>query len=134
MKPRISSKAIKFKRSISPVRQIMSYADSNYVKSIGIQPENLISFAGGWVNHKAPKELQKAYEEIIVNNELFHKSGGYPPTLGNLEFKKAVIDFEKCIYGINDLDENQIASENIYSCPQSLIKIHPDFDEVLLKV
>ena len=34
----------------------------------------------------------------------------------------------------NILDENQIASENIYSCPQSLIKIHPDFDEVLLKI
>ena len=95
MKPRISSKAIKFKRSISPVRQIMSYADSNYVKSIGIQPENLISFAGGWVNHKAPKELQKAYEEIAIDDDLFHRSGGYPPTLGNPEFKKTVIDFEK---------------------------------------
>ena len=72
MKPKISKKAIKFKRSISPVRQIMSYADTNYVKSIGINPEDLISFAGGWVNHKAPKELQKAYEKITVNNELFH--------------------------------------------------------------
>ena len=92
MKPKLSAKANKFKKSISPVRQIMSYADPNYVKSIGINPEDLISFAGGWVNHKAPKELQKAYEEITVNNELFHKSGGYPPTLGNLEFKKAVKD------------------------------------------
>ena len=109
MKPRISSKAIKFKRSISPVRQIMSYADSNYVKSIGIQPENLISFAGGWVNHKAPKELQKAYEEIAIDDDLFHRSGGYPPTLGNPEFKKTVIDFEKYIYGMDNLEENQIA-------------------------
>ena len=37
--------------------------------SKGKNPEDLISFAGGWVNHKAPKELQKAYEEIAVNIE-----------------------------------------------------------------
>ena len=75
----------------------MSYADPNYIESIGINPEDLISFAGGWVNHKAPIELQKAYEEISINDDLFHKSGGYPPTLGNLEFKNAVINFEKHI-------------------------------------
>ena len=90
MKPNISKKAKTFKRSISPVRQIMSYADPSHIRSIGIKPEDLISFAGGWVNHKAPKELQKAYEEIAVNDDLFHKSGSYPPTLGDLDFKKAV--------------------------------------------
>ena len=109
MKPTISKKANKFKRSISPVRQIMSYADPNYVKKIGINPKDLISFAGGWVNHRAPKELQKAYEEIVLYDDLFHKSGGYPPTLGNLEFKKAVIEFEKHLYGIDNLDVDQIA-------------------------
>jgi len=66
VKPNISAKANKFKRLISPVRQIMSYADPNYIKNIGINPEDLISFAGGWVNHQAPKELQKAYEEIAA--------------------------------------------------------------------
>ena len=109
MKPKISQKAAKFRRSISPVRQIMNYANPDYIKSIGINPEDLISFAGGWVNHKAPKELQKAYEEIAVNDDLFHKSGSYPPTLGNPEFKKAVIEFEKHIYGMDNLDANQIA-------------------------
>jgi len=109
MKANISTKARKFKRSISPVRQIMSYADPSYIKSIGINPEDLISFAGGWVNHKAPKELQKAYEEIAVNNELFHKSGSYPPTLGDFDFKKAIIEFEKHIYGLDNLDTDQIA-------------------------
>jgi len=109
MKPKISKKAKKFKRSISPVRQIMSYADPNHIKNIGIKPEDLISFAGGWVNHKAPKELQKAYEEIAVNDDLFHKSGGYPPTLGNLEFKKGVIEFEKHIYNMVNLNADQIA-------------------------
>ena len=109
MKPTLSEKAIKFKRSISPVRQIMSYADSSYIKGIGINPKDLISFAGGWVNHKAPEELQKAYQEIAINNNMFHKSGSYPPTLGDPEFKQTIIDFEKHIYNMNDLDKRQIA-------------------------
>ena len=108
MKPKISKKAKKFKRSISPVRQIMSYADPNHIKSIGIKPEDLISFAGGWVNHKAPKELQKAYEEIAVNDDLFHKSGSYPPTMGDFDFKKSVIELEKHIYNMCNLDVTQI--------------------------
>ena len=109
MKPKVSAKATKFKRAISPVRQIMSYADPSYIKSLGINPEDLISFAGGWVNHKAPKELQKAYGEIALNDDLFHKSGGYPPTLGSFEFKKSVIKFEKHVYSMENLDATQIA-------------------------
>jgi len=109
MKPKISKKANKFKRSISPVRQIMSYADANYAKSIGINPENLISFAGGWVNHSAPEELRNSYQDIIGDDKLFHLSGGYSPTLGAIETKKAIIKFEKHLYGIENLDVSQIA-------------------------
>jgi len=109
MKTRISIKANKLKRSISPVRQIMSYADPKYIKSIGINPEDLISYAGVLVNHSAPEELRNAYQEIVEDDKLFHKSGGYPPTLGNIEFKKAIIEFEKHIYGIDNLDVNQIS-------------------------
>ena len=109
MRPNLSEKARKFKRSISPVRQIMNYADSNYIKSIGINPEHLISYAGGWVNHDAPNGLRNAYKEIIEDTSRFHKSGGYPPTLGDYMFKEAVIEFEKHIYGMNNLDINQIA-------------------------
>jgi len=108
MKAKISNKAIKFKRSISPVRQIMSYADKSYILSIGLNPEDLISYAGGWVNHKAPEELRKSYQDIIENEIDFHKSGGYSPTLGNLEFKEAIIRFEEHIYNLNDLDVSQI--------------------------
>ncbi|MHA1747377.1 MAG: pyridoxal phosphate-dependent aminotransferase [Promethearchaeota archaeon] len=109
MKPRISNKANKFKRSISPVRQIMSFADPNYIKNIGVNPEDLISYAGGWVNHSAPEDLRNSYKEIAEDTILFHKSGGYSPTLGNVEFKRAIIEFEKHIYGMNNLDLGQIA-------------------------
>ena len=109
MKARISTKAKTFARSISPVRQIMSYADSHYIRSLGIAPEDLVSYAGGWVNHRAPEELRLAYQQIVSDEGLFHKSGAYPHTLGNADFKKAVIEFERHVYGMDNLDTGQIA-------------------------
>jgi aspartate aminotransferase len=109
MKPTISTKATKFKRSISPVKQIMIFADPSYVKQFGINPEDLISFAGGWVNHEAPIEMVQAYAEIVEDEKLFHLSGGYPPTIGTSACKKAIIDFEHHLYGKNELSESQIA-------------------------
>ena len=43
----ISKKAKQFKRNISPVREIMNYANPDYIRKLGINPEDLISFAGG---------------------------------------------------------------------------------------
>lgn len=105
---KISKKAEKFKRKISPVREIMSHADPEYIRKLGIKPDELISFAGGWVNHKAPEQLRKAYEFIVSDPESFHLSGRYSPTLGDLEFKKAVCKFENELYGMN-ISEKQIA-------------------------
>ena len=31
----------------------------------------------------------------------------------------------------NKLKKNELSKNNIYSCPQTLFKIHPDFDDVL---
>jgi aspartate/methionine/tyrosine aminotransferase len=109
VRPAISAKARTFKRSISPVRQIMSFADSNYIRSLGINPDDLISYAGGWVNHAAPEELREAYREIAADDALFHKSGAYSHTLGDIEFKEAVVKFEKHVYGKNDLDPSQVS-------------------------
>ena len=105
----LSDKAKKNKQSISPIRQIMSYADSEYIRNLGIDPEELISYAGGWVNHDSPEELRKAYNNIISDKNLFYKSGAYPPSLGNPDFKRAIIDFENHIYGMEGLYESNIA-------------------------
>ena len=94
----VSKKASMFKRKPSPVKEIMNYSDQEYIRKLGINPANLISFAGGWVNHKAPENLRKAYEYIVSNSELFHSSGAYSPTLGDREFKNAVCNFEKELY------------------------------------
>ena len=103
----ISKKAKQFKRNISPVREIMNYANPDYIRKLGINPEDLISFAGGWVNHKAPEKLREAYESIVSDPKLFHLTGGYSPTLGETDFKKAVCKFENELYGM-DISEKQI--------------------------
>ena len=108
MKPNISQKAQKFKRNISPVREIMSFADPNYLKKINVDPSQLISFAGGWVNHEAPENLVTAYKDVVMDKLAFHKSGGYSPTLGFNETKEAIITFEKTIHNISNLSPDQI--------------------------
>ena len=80
MRDRISNKAKKFRRNISPVREIMNFANPSYIRSLGLDPKDLISFAGGWVNHSAPSGLMKAYREITDDASLFHESGGYSPS------------------------------------------------------
>jgi len=106
---KISKKAEKFKRKMSPVRQIMSFADSEYIESLGVKPDELISMAGGWVNHESPEELRKAYEELVSNQEAFHKSGKYSATFGDIDFKKAICKFEKKLYNMK-ISEKEIAA------------------------
>ncbi len=94
---------------MSPVRQIMMYADPVHFKKLGLKPEAVISFAGGWVNHQAPSGLQKAYQEIIADDALMHLSGGCSPTLGLPTCREALVKYEQEVYGTQDLDADQIA-------------------------
>ena len=105
---RLSEKARKFEDEISPVSEILRYADLDYIKSIIKNPNDLISFAGGWVNHNAPEKLRDAYKTISSNVDLFHTSGGYSTTLGEKEFKKAICKFEKKLYNMQ-INEDEIA-------------------------
>lgn len=97
-----------FKRKASPVKEIMNFADPEYIRKLGVNPNNLISFAGGWVNHNAPENLRKAYVHITSDPKQFHSSGAYSPTLGDQEFKTALCKFEHELYGMN-ISETQIA-------------------------
>ena len=104
----LSKKIKKFKRKTSPIKEIMNYGDPEYIQSFGVNPKDLISFAGGWSNHKAPEELRKAYESIISDPEKFHSSGAYTTTIGDREFRNAICKFENYLYGMK-IDEKQIA-------------------------
>lgn len=109
MKPVLSKKIQDFKGTMSPVRQIMTYANPMYVKTLGLKPADIISFAGGWVNHKAPSELQKAYKDIVCSDELMHIAGGYSPTLGMSGCKEAIIQYERHMYRVTKLESRHIA-------------------------
>ena len=82
MKPTISEKVITFRKTKSPVREIMDLANPQFFKQVGLNPDEVISFSGGWVNHEAPDELREAYARIIHDIRRFHASGAYPPTIG----------------------------------------------------
>ena len=104
----LSKKVKMLRREASPVKEIMHFADPEYIKTLGINTDELISFAGGWVNHKAPEKLREAYETIVSDIDLFHSSGKYSSTLGEKEFKTAISLFEKELYKM-DISEKQIA-------------------------
>ena len=65
MKPVISKSVSTFKCTKSPVREIMDLANPLFFKKAGLDPAEVISFSGGWVNHEAPAQLREAYAEII---------------------------------------------------------------------
>ena len=46
------------------------YSYPHDIKSIGINPDDLISFAGGWVNHKSPKELQNILKDKAGSEDI----------------------------------------------------------------
>jgi len=109
MKPTISTNVQKFKKTKSPVREIMDLANPQFFKQVGLDPKDVISFSGGWVNHEAPDNLRDAYAGIIHDPQRFHASGAYPPTLGMPECRQALVDFEKHLYG----EQMSLSVENI---------------------
>ena len=109
MKPSISKNVSIFKNTKSPVREIMDLANPQFFKQVGLDPDEVISFSGGWVNHEAPDDMRDVYAQIIHDTHRFHASGAYPPTLGLPECRRALVDFEKHLYG-EDMD---LSPENI---------------------
>ena len=105
---RLSEKVRQFKNKPSPIKDIMNYGDPQYIKKFGINPNELISFAGGWSNHAAPENLRKAYESIIADPDQFHFSGNYSTSIGDKEFRNALCRFENYLYDM-DINEKQIA-------------------------
>jgi aspartate/methionine/tyrosine aminotransferase len=76
---------------------------------MGLDPASVISFGGGWVNHAAPEEFREAYQAIVSDKDLFHKSGGYTATLGDLECREQIARFEEHIFGVPRLGPEHIA-------------------------
>jgi aspartate/methionine/tyrosine aminotransferase len=109
MKPVISKSVSAFKCTKSPVREIMDLANPQFFKRAGLDPAEVISFSGGWVNHAAPAQLREAFAAIIRDEKRFHFSGGYSPTIGLPECRSAIVDYEQHLYG----DAMKLAPEQI---------------------
>lgn len=93
----------------SPIRQIMKMAERQNILAMGLDPANVISFGGGWVNHEAPEEFRQAYVSVVSDRDLFHKSGGYTATLGELECREQIAAFEADLFGVPRLGAEHIA-------------------------
>ena len=118
----------------SPIRRIMEMASRGNLIKMGLNPDDVISFAGGWVNHEAPEEMRQEYLDIIQDKKLFHITGGYSDSDGSPELKKALIDFNDQMYGIHSSsEENIIIGQSSTQLTYSLFKVllNPD-DKVLL--
>jgi aminotransferase len=95
--------------SPSPIRQIMKMAERQNILAMGLNPDEVISFGGGWVNHAAPEEFRQAYLDLASDPALFHKSGGYTATLGDLECREQIALFEATLFGVPRLGAEHIA-------------------------
>jgi aminotransferase len=95
--------------SPSPIRQIMKMAERQNILAMGLNPDDVISFGGGWVNHAAPDEFRQAYQEIVGDADTFHRSGAYTATLGDLACREQIARFEAHLFGVPRLGPEHIA-------------------------
>lgn len=93
----------------SPIRQIMKMAERQNIVAMGLNPDDVISFGGGWVNHAAPEGLRQAYAEIVNDPGAFHRSGAYTATLGDNECRQQLARFESYLFDVPKLDAEHIA-------------------------
>lgn len=108
----------------SPIRRIMEMASPANLVKMGLNPDDVISFAGGWVNHETQEELRQGYIDIAQDRYLFHKTGAYSPSDGSPELKKALLDFNSQLFKAHfSSEENIIIGANSTQLVFSLFKV-----------
>ena len=93
----------------SPIRQIMKMAERANIVALGLDPNDVISFGGGWVNHAAPEEFRQAYVEVVSDPALFHQSGAYTATLGEMSCREQIARFEQHLFAMPRIGPEHIA-------------------------
>jgi aspartate/methionine/tyrosine aminotransferase len=92
----------------SPIREIMKLADRRNIEAMGLDPDEVISFAGGWVNHAAPDGLRAQYARIADDPSLFHQLGAYSPTRGLPILREALLAVDRAFYGTEGLSDEHL--------------------------
>ena len=95
--------------SPSPIRQIMKMAERANIVAMGLDPNDVISFGGGWVNHAAPEEFRQAYLDAVSDPVLFHQSGAYTATLGDMSCREQIARFEQHLFAMPRIEAANIA-------------------------
>lgn len=93
----------------NPIRQIMKMTERQNILAMGLDPDEVISFGGGWVNHEAPDTFRQAYRDIVNDPDTFHRSGAYTATLGDLACREQIARFEAHLFGMPRLGAEHIA-------------------------
>lgn len=107
--PAISALVQAQMQSPSPIRQIMKMAERQNIVAMGLDPAQVISFGGGWVNHPAPEEFRQAYVDIVSDPAVFHQSGGYTATLGDMACREQIARFEQHLFAMPRIGAEHIA-------------------------
>ena len=103
--PAVSAKANSRSR---PIREIMKLADRRNIEAMGLDPDDVISFAGGWVNHEAPDALRSEYAAVADDPTLFHELGAYSPTRGLPRLREALLSVDAALYGTSGLADEHL--------------------------
>lgn len=105
----------------SPIREIMKLADRRNIVAMGLDPDDVISFAGGWVNHEAPEGLRAEYAAIAADPKLFHELGAYSPTRGLPRLREALLAADRAFQATPGLsDEHVIVGQSSTQLTHSL--------------
>ncbi len=117
----------------SPIRQIMKMASRQNIINMGLNPDEVISYGGGWVGHHPPEQLRQEYGNICNDIEKFHDAGKYSPTLGFEECREAIAKMEKELFGVKLGIENIIIGQSSTQLTHDLLVAlaNPD-DKILL--
>ncbi|MDH3271345.1 MAG: pyridoxal phosphate-dependent aminotransferase [Gemmatimonadota bacterium] len=92
----------------SPIREIMKLADRRNIVAMGLDPDDVISFAGGWVAHEAPAGLRAEYGAVAEDPTLFHELGAYSPTRGLPRLRDALLAVDRTFYGTDGLSDEHL--------------------------
>jgi aspartate/methionine/tyrosine aminotransferase len=95
-------------RGLSPIQTIMKMAEDEAIRKMGLNPEEVISFGGGWCNHTSPEALRNAYQTISNDTTLFHQSGRYSPIIGDTSCREQLCRFEETIFGLTSLEPRNV--------------------------
>lgn len=86
----------------------MKLADRANIVAMGLDPDDVVSFAGGWVNHRAPEALRAEYRAVADDPALFHELGAYSPTRGLPRLRSALLDVDRAFHATEGLSDEHL--------------------------